>query len=493
MRISSLAFALAALVAAPAHLLSAQSAPAGNLLTLADAITLARRNSPSLQSATNARRTAAANVRAATGAFLPNFSTSLDGGYREGRQTVFQGQTFGSSNNQLSTGVGMNASLQLSPSTFAERRQAKANAEATEADITQADQTVRTAVTTQYIAALQAQARAALQDTLLVTTNAQLLLARARLQVGSGTQLEVQRAEVADGQQRVAVINARNQVQIEIVRLFQQMGIEPVIGTTLDNNLPAIPAVDMQALIAQAKRDNPQIDGLRDRERAAAANVSAARSQYVPTLGISAGVSGYTNRYTDVNLLVAQGRSGTVQQQASCIRSEEVRSQLGLTNNLAQCSNIIFTAEQEALIRSGQSKYPFDFTRNPYNISASLSLPLFNGFRREQQVQLANVQRRNAQNDIRAQELRVSADITSQALLLSAAQETVTLQEQNARTARVALQLAQERYRVGAINLVDLVQARGDYETAETNRITALFDAQRAFTALESAVGRPLR
>jgi outer membrane protein TolC len=50
-----------------------------------------------------------------------------------------------------------------------------------------------------------------------------------------------------------------------------------------------------------------------------------------------------------------------------------------------------------------------------------------------------------------------------------------------------------ERYRVGAISIVDLVQARGDFERAETDRITAVYDVQRAFAALENAVGRPLR
>jgi len=85
------------------------------------------------------------------------------------------------------------------------------------------------------------------------------------------------------------------------------------------------------------------------------------------------------------------------------------------------------------------------------------------------------------------------ADVTSSFLSLTTAQQTVTLQEQNVRTARTALALAQERYRVGLASIVDLQQARGDYERAETDRITAVYDVQRAFTTLEAAVGRPLR
>lgn len=469
-------------------------APApGGVLTLTDAVTLAKRANPSLQTATNARRTAAAAVRSANGALLPNINTSFQTGFREGRQTFFEGQSFGAANDQLSTDVSGSAQLSISLATLNERRTARANQQATEADISTSEQRVRTDVTTQYLSALQAQARSQLQDTLVSTTTAQLQLARARFQVGSGTQLDVQRAEVADGQQRVAALNARNQAAIEIIRLFQQIGVPPVPGVRLDPNLPAAPAVDIASVLQQASRTNPQLDALRFREEAARRSIASARSSYYPSLNLSASVSGFTNRFTDVNQLILSGRSSAVRGIASCIRSEEVRQQLGLPNELASCQALAFTPANESSIRDAQGKYPFAFTRNPYSVSAGLSLPLFNGFRREQQVENANVQRRNAQNEVRAQELRLNADISAASLSLTTAQQTVVLQEQNVQTARAALSLAQERYRVGLISLVELVQARSDFERAETDRITAVYDVQRAFTALEAAVGRPLR
>jgi outer membrane protein len=489
----ALALALAAAAVAPAAV-AAQSAPApGAVITLTDALALARRNNPTLQSATNARRAAAAAVRSAKGAFLPSVNSSLGGGYREGRQTFFQGQGFGSTNDQLSTDASVNASMQLSLGTLNDRRAAQANQNATEADIATAEQRVRNDVTTQYLSALQAQARASLQDTLQATTQTQLQLARARLQVGSGTQLDVQRAEVADGQQRVASLNARNQAAIEVVRLFQTIGIEAVPNATLNANLATLPTIELPAILDMARRSNPALGSFRAREEAARQSQASARSAYFPSLSLSAGVSAFTNRFTNTGQLISQSQASTLGAKASCIRSEEVRDRLGFPNNLAQCQNITFTAAQEDAIRAAQSKYPFDFTRNPYSLSASFSMPIFNGWRREQQVEQANVQRRNAENDVRAQELRVTADVTAAYLSLSTAQQTVMLQEENVRTARTALSLAQERYRVGAISIVDLVQARGDYERAETDRITAVFDVQRAFAALENAAGRPLR
>ncbi|MES2521479.1 MAG: TolC family protein [Gemmatimonadota bacterium] len=501
MRIQHLALALVAVAGSmsAAHSISAQTpapaaAPAdGNVLTLSDALTLARRNNPSLQTSLNARRTAAAQLRSATGAFLPSVNTGFGAGFREGRQSIIEGQAFGAANDQLSTSASLSAQMGLSVRTFNDRREARANVNATEADIAAAELVVRNNVTNQYIAALQAQARANLQDTLVSNTAAQLQLARARFQVGNATTLDVQRAEVADGTQRVAALNARNTAAIEIIRLFQLIGIPAVPGARLDANLPTPPTIDMTAILEQARKSNPQLEALRYREQATGISEKTARSLYFPTLGLSASVSGITNRFTDINQLIVSGQSNTTSARSSCISREEVRAAVGLPNTLAQCNQILFTPEQEARIRESQSQYPFDFTRNPYSLNASLSLPLFDGFRREQQIQQATVQRRNTQNQLRAEGLRVESDVTVAALTFTNAQQTVQLQEQNVRTARTALTLAQERYRVGLASLVELVQARTEYERAETDRITSLFDVQRAFTALEAAVGRPLR
>ena len=87
MRIHHIALALAAIsgsiATAPALVAQTPTAAApapGNVLTLADAITLARRNNPTFQSAGNARRNAAAAVRAANSAYLPTVNTSFSTG-----------------------------------------------------------------------------------------------------------------------------------------------------------------------------------------------------------------------------------------------------------------------------------------------------------------------------------------------------------------------------------------------------------------------------
>ncbi len=493
------ALSSAAATAAPGALAAQASRPGaattiGSTLSLADAVAIARRSNPGFQSTLNTRRTAAAAYRATMGALLPSFSSSFGGEYREGRPQIVQGQSFGSANSTLGTSGSISAGYSVALGAFAERRAQRANVEATESDISAAEANLRIQVTYQYIAALQSQARAILQDTLLGTTASQLELAKAKLQVGTGTQLDVERAEVTNGTQRVQALLAKNQVDIDKLKLFQQLGVEPVLSTQLEPLTSMIlPTQSLDQILAMARQSNPVLVSYQARERQQSEEVSVARSQYYPSLSLSAGLSGYTNRYTDTELLIASGLSGAAQGKASCIRSEEVRAALNLSNQLSACNSIAFTPAQEAAIRSSQNQYPFGFTRSPYSISAQLSLPLFNGWRREQSVDNASVQRRNAQNNVRAQQLQLSADITTAWLTLTTSQQTVALQEQNARTARLALSLAQERYRVGTISLVELVTSRSDFDKAETDRINAVYDFQRAFAQLEAAVGRPLR
>lgn len=502
MRLSSLIACAVTLAAAHVAPASAQSAvPAQTQLpsqtrslTLNDALGIARINNPAYRTAQNARRTADANVRTASGAFLPNVNTNFSGDYREGRQQFFGGQGFGSTNDQLNTNGSISANVSFSMTAVNQLRAQRASAEAVEADIVAAEQNLRQQVTTQFVVARQAKARAALQDTLLATTRAQLDLARARLTVGSGTQLDVQRAEVANGQQRVAALTAHNQADIELLRLFQSMGIPAEAGTELVGALDVeLPSQSVDELLEQARRANPIVDAARQRERQAARSVSAARSAYLPTLTLSSNVSGFTQRFTDINAFITQQQGALLSTRNSCIRTEEVRAAVGLSNALTQCQAIAWTPAAEQAIRDDQGRYPFDFTRNPYGVSATLSLPIFNGFRRESDLQTATVQRRNAENAVRQEELRVATDVTAAYLTLTASKQTVDLQEENARTARTALQLAEERYKAGAINLVELIQSRTDFERAATDRINAIFEFQRAFAVLEGAVGRPLR
>ncbi|MBA3645605.1 MAG: TolC family protein [Gemmatimonadaceae bacterium] len=463
-------------------------------LSMDEAIAIARRNNPDFLQTVNNRHTASAAVRSAYGALLPTADASLAATRQQSGQQIVSGSSLGASSdiNQSSYRIGFG--YRLNSATLITPSLQRANKDAVEADITGAAQMLRDNVARQYLTALQAEARADLQDSLLVAAQAQRVLAQAREIVGSGTQLDVQRAEVTLGQQQVAILQARNQIEIEKLKLFQIMGVQQPANVRLVTNLEVRPTtLSLQELLESAHRQNPVVLALRSRKRVAELNVRRERGEYSPTLSLSTGIGGYTYGYVNDNFPVAQAQASTLASKASCIRTEEVRAALSLSNNLASCSAISFTDAQAAALRTQNSKFPFNFTRAPRSITAALSLPLFDGFAREERVQQAIVAREDAQLGIRSRELGLNAEVTGAYLTLTTAEKTVALQQQNSAKAKQELTLVQERYRVGATTYVDVMQARADYERAENDRINAVYDYHKAFAALESAVGHPLR
>jgi outer membrane protein len=484
---------VAATSQASAQLVPRDSAPP-TTLTIDQAIDLARRNNPLLQQTLNGRIGARAAERSAYGALLPSADASLSAQRQQGGQQIFSGTSLGASSdvNQSNYQIGLN--YRINSATLITPRLQRANRDAVEADITGATENLRSNVSQQYLSVLQAEATADLQDSLAVAAQQELILAQAREIVGSGTQLDVQRAEVALGLQKVQVLKARNQVEIEKLRLFQLMGISQPPNVKLVSQFPVTPLnLDLQQLIESAHNQNPGVMALRSREHVADLHVRREKGEYSPTLSLSTGIGGYTYGYTNSSFPVQQAQTQLDASRASCIRSEEVRAALNLSNQLAECNAMAFTDAQAQAIRSGNSRFPFNFTKAPRSFSAVLSLPLFDGFAREQRLQQAMASRSDARYSVKSKELALTADVTAAYLIVTTAEKTVALQEQNAAKARQELKLVQDRYKIGATTFVDLTEARATYERAESERINAVYDYHKAFAALESAVGHPLR
>ena len=489
MRLLKLA-ACTLLVAAP---VGAQTA-VPTTLSLEEAINLARHNNPTYLQALNARRRAGNAVRNAYGAFLPSASTSLSAGYRQGKPQFFAGVAFGSNSDLLNSSWGLNFNLGLSANTFANLRRSRQNEDASDADAQASEQNLVSAVTQQYLLALQTEARAQLQDTLVTSNQLQLDLARAKAGVGSATSLDVMRAEVAVGQQQVAALRAHNTADVAMLQLFQQIGVPKPDQVTLTSQFQVTePTMTVQSLLAEAEQSNPTLTAARHRREVAQTSYRAAQGAYLPSLNASASFGGFSQKYKDGDYLVNQAAAQTASSQASCFTTDSIRVGAGLSSIAGRCNAIQFTAADADALRATNNQFPFKFTSNPYNLSLGLSLPLFDGFSRETQVEDASASRMDAEYQVRAEQLLINTNVTSAWTTLVAGYRAFQLQVQNATAARSALDLAQERYRVGLNSLVDLQQARSDFATAETNRIDALYEFHRSFAALENAVGRTLR
>ena len=467
----------------------------GAVLTLDEAIALAQRNNPQHLQLVNDRRVASASVRAAYGALLPSASLSFSSEYRKEGSQPFQGLNFSTSSDVYQSSYWLGLQYDISPATFITPKLESARRDAVEAEIAGSSHTLRAVVKQDYLTALKSEAQAVLQDTLTRTAEVQLELARARAAVGSGTQLDVTRAEVALGTQQVAALRARNTAEVDKLRLFQRMGVAQPPNVRLTSQFAVTtPSISLDEVMRVAREENPSLKAFRSRERVASLDVRRAQSQYLPSLSLATGWGGYTQQYTNDQFLVEGQRSQVLQNRAQCFSTDSIRQGAGLSPITAFCnSEFQFGAADEAAIRRENDRFPFDFTRQPFSLQARVSLPLFDGFAREQRVQVAQASRDDARYQIRQTELRLTADVSAAYYTLVTAVRASEVQEQNAAKAREELRLTEERYRVGAATFVELAESRSSFERAEQDRIAAIYDYHQAWAALENAVGRPLR
>lgn len=463
-------------------------------LTLDDALALARQNNPLYLQTANERKSADAQVRQAYGALLPSSSASFYSGYQQGGQIFVQGGSLAVGSDQLQSQYQLGLNYRINAGTLVQPRAAKANRVAADADITGAVETLRSNVTQQYITALRAEANAALQDTLVQVQVANLELAKARVAVGADNILAVRRAEVTLGQAQVAALTGHNSADVEKVRLFQQMGVQPISDVKLTTTFAVSkPAFSLDSVLDLARHVNPAVRALRERENAAGWNVRVAQSNYTPTLSLSTGWSGNSFQYTNSDFPVQQAVQANQARLTGCLSQDSIRTALSMTSLNCNNGRFVLTADQAAQIRSENSQFPFKFQRAPLAFSAIVSIPIFDNFNREQRVEQAQVDRDNARLNVRSRELQTTADVTQGYLNLVTAARTVELQEVNAQKAREELTYAQERYRVGAATFLDVTTSSGAFVQAQVDRINAIYDYHRAYAALEAAVGRPLR
>jgi outer membrane protein len=424
---------------------AAQSAQGPSTLTLEEAIALAKRNNPQYLQTINNRRSTALGVRTARALMFPTVSSGIDFGWREGRPTFFEGQQVGATAAALSSGYGINVSARYELATFLGPGQASARLDAAEAGEIAQEQTLRQQVTTQYFTAVQSVRNAALQDTLIKSLDLQFQLAKARETIGSGISLDTKLAEVALLRQQLAAETARSRAGTDKLALFELIGI-PTVDTNVQLTTDVAvtqPDFKIDDLIAQAKLHNGGLAASRSNLHVAEIGKKSVRGQYIPSVGLSTGIGGQTSMNTD--------------------------------------------AVGDARV------WPFGFSRSPISVRASFSLTLWNAFQREQQYENASIQITNAQHELRRTELQITNNISRLVAELNLAWRSYQLQQQIVETQKQALQLAQERYKVGSTAYTDLSLAQDRYQTEELNLLISIYTYHRWFAQLEAAVGKPLR
>jgi outer membrane protein TolC len=408
-------------------------------VTLADAIRLSERVQPDVVRAAGGVRTAGAQQRSAWGAYLPSVSASSSASdfFSEGTSRIdpVTGQlTNGnSSNRSISTSLSANVDLFTGFRRGADMRAARAGERAADASLIDARFQQALVTTNQVLDALAADQLLQVRETSVRRAEEQLKTAVAKLHAGSATRSDSLRSLVTLGNARLDLITTQAQLagaEANLARLIGQTGRVQALDDSAFYRV--LPAIDTQALRTEAESKSPRVRSAGASAAEARANVSASRSAYWPSLNLAANTGWNGNRADDYNLL------------------------------------------------------------NQRQLSLSLRWNLFNGFDRELTIVQREADLDVAEASASDAQRAVQAELITQVAELDAAQARIGITQTSVLAAREDLRVQQERYRLGASTIVDLLTSQEALNQAEVDVVNARFDYLRAKAQIEALIGRNL-
>jgi outer membrane protein len=426
---------LAAVIASPVL----AQAPAGPEVTLAEAVRRAERVQPAVIRASADVRTAAAQRRSALGAYLPRISASSSGSdfFSEGPARIdpVTGELTSGNASSRSVSTSLSASLDLFTGfrRGAEMRVARATQTAAEASLIDARFEQALTTTNQFLDALAAAQLLRVREASVRRAEEQLKTAVAKLRAGSATRSDSLRSLVTLGTARLDQITTQTQLASAEANLARLIG-EPGRVRAADDSAfyRVLPAVDTQAIRAEAESKSPRIQSAGANAAAARASARASRSAYWPSLTLAANTGWNGNRTTDYDLF------------------------------------------------------------NQRQLSLSLRWNLFDGFDRELSIVQRDAALDLAEANAADAQREVQAELTTRLAELDASRTRIEITQTSVAAAAEDLRVQQQRYRLGASTIVDLLTSQEALNQAEVNVVNARFDYLRAKAQLEALIGRNL-
>ena len=413
-------------------------------MTLDQVVAAAQQASPAVVQGQGAVRSAAAGERAAVGAFLPSVSVStgasLAGNGLIGRTTTGlpADATVVAPQTTTSYSAGLSASMDVFDGGKRSADLARARAQSAQADaglLQQQNVAVLDARNDFFDVLRQGELVKAAQAEAQRAGEA-LSAAQDRLKAGAATRSDVLRAQLALTQAQQALSQAQSARSTATYTLGRAVGydgpVSPVAPGSLDPRPLALTASQLDSLVTLQA---PAVHAAEAAVRASSASVGAARSQYLPQLSVRGGYDWATSN------------AGT------------------------------------ATLGGGHDNW---------SLSANVTLPVFDGFQRDQAVTQANAAADAARATLddarRGQRVELQKDLAA----LDNAQNQIRLGQQGVASAQEDLRVQQERYRLGAATMLDLITSQAALTQAEQGLVNARFDYQTARAQLEALAGRTL-
>jgi outer membrane protein TolC len=126
------------------------------------------------------------------------------------------------------------------------------------------------------------------------------------------------------------------------------------------------------------------------------------------------------------------------------------------------------------------------------SMTATISLPIFDGLRARSNIDLARAQQRLAETQLQLSREAVAVEVARARAEMNRARTVFEARQQNSANAKEALQLASLRFNRGLSTQLEVSDAQLALLTAESTEARATFDVFLASAELARALGRPI-
>ncbi|MFO7654191.1 MAG: TolC family protein [Candidatus Krumholzibacteriia bacterium] len=424
-----LTFAAASLLAFALVLSGTPVLAAPRVLTFDEAVQIALDQNLSLLLADNQRDLDAAAVTAARGRFLPDLRLNLSASESFDKVDDGAGGRDWVSGRSASAGLSSSVTLFDGLGNVADLRTAKFEQVAGELSYLRARQTVVFQVISDYLALIEATEQESVRRENLAAEEEQIERVRALVEEGERPINELFQQEANVAAARVALVEARRNLELSRVDLVQTLHLDPLaeihfaIPPPAALGAPATPDAghdrSFPALAGTARSERADLAAVEARLDASSARLDAARATRWPTLSLSAGLSG---RYAD-----------------------DLHG--GLFDQLND--------------------------RQSAGVTLGLSFPIFDGLQRRSTIRRAAISRENAEIALEGLRQDVSLQVRRAVLDRDAARESLEAATARVAAAREAYTYTNERYLAGASTLFEVSLARRDLVSAESGEVSA--------------------
>ncbi len=464
-------------------------------LTLEEAIRIAGRNNPQYLRQENDQGQADWGVRQAYGQLLPSATAFAQTSFREsgaefvGTQILQAGTTdFHQAFYNLSFNWSLDGDAIYGVSS------ARANSRATQAGIVAAEFNLRNRVALQYMAVLRARDGVRVAGETLERSEKNFEIVRGRVDAGFAAGTEATQAEVEVGRAEVGLLQATQLVRTEKARLMQQLGVVMPDGfEPVDSFEVFEPMWSVDQLTSEAVRRHPSLQSFDASTRAAKASLRQAQSSYLPTVSLSTSLQGFGQRALNEDFVVQQTRDAMGRQFRGCQQTNALATGLPGGADIFEvenCSDFVYTdADGQAALDANT----LSLQKIPVQLNLGVSIPIFQGFTRQRQIEQAGQAARDAELNFREEELRVRTLIVEAHEQLATAWRSVQIEERNRELSILQLDQARQRYQVGNTSILELRDAETSLQTAERDYLNAVYSFHQWLVALEAATGRELR